>query len=158
ATDQKGVAEAHKVFVADWAGHDEREERRLAYVGVTRPRRLLLCSGYWWGEGKRSRGPSGFLTEMRAACDAGAGVVDEWTPAPPDDAVNPTATDAVTATWPADPLGDRRAALDEAAALVRAALDEGPAPVRAALDEAAAPVRAALDEAAAPVEEATDDP
>ena len=147
ATDQKGVAEAHKVFVADWAGHDEREERRLAYVGVTRPRRLLLCSGYWWGEGKRSRGPSGFLTETRAACDAGAGVVDEWTPAPPDDAVNPTATDGATATWPADPLGDRRAALDEAAALVRAALDEGPAPVRAALDEAAAPV-----------EEATDDP
>src|SRR5205823_12459156 len=34
---------------------------------------------------------------------------------------NPTAAETVTATWPADPLGRRRALLDEAAALVRAA-------------------------------------
>jgi ATP-dependent DNA helicase UvrD/PcrA len=129
ATDQKGVADAHKTFIADWAAHDEREERRLAYVGVTRPRRLLLCSGYRWGEGKKPRGPSAFLAEVRDACEAGAGVVDEWTPAPPDGAANPTATEVATATWPADPLGDRRPALDEAAALVRAApVPGGPAP------------------------------
>ncbi len=126
ATDQKGVAEAVKAFKADWAAHDEREERRLGYVGVTRPRRLLLCSGYWWGEGtKKPRGPSPFLTEIRAACLAGAGLVDEWTPAPAPNATNPSAAGAVTARWPADPLGDRRAVLDEAAALVRAASGTG---------------------------------
>jgi DNA helicase-2/ATP-dependent DNA helicase PcrA len=122
AADQKRVAGALGEFSDDWRGHDEREERRLAYVAVTRPRRLLLCSGYWWGEGtKRPRGPSPFLSEIRVACEAGAGVVDEWTPPPEPDAVNPTGTTAVTGTWPADPLGSRRPLLERAAALVRAA-------------------------------------
>jgi DNA helicase-2/ATP-dependent DNA helicase PcrA len=122
APDQKAVAGALTEFSDDWRGHDEREERRLAYVAVTRPRRLLLCSGYWWGEGtKRSRGPSPFLTEIRAACEAGAGIVDEWTAPPEPDAVNPTGTTAVTGSWPADPLGSRRPLLERAAALVRAA-------------------------------------
>ena len=122
AADQKAVADAVKAFAADWRAHDEREERRLGYVAVTRPRRLLLCSGYWWGEGtKRPRGPSPFLTEIRAACEAGAGVVDTWTPAPEDGAENPTAAVLATASWPADPLGERRPVLDEAAGLVHAA-------------------------------------
>ena len=122
ATDQKAVAGALTRFGTEWREHDEREERRLAYVSVTRPRRLLLCSGYWWGEGtKRPRGPSPFLTEIRAACDAGAGVVDVWTPPPQPDEVNPTGTSPVTGSWPADPLGGRRQALEAAAALVRQA-------------------------------------
>src|SRR5262249_24995675 len=96
--------------------------RRLGYVAITRPRRLLLCSGYWWGEGtKRPRGPSPFLTEIRAACEAGAGIVDAWCPEPEDGAGNPTASVVAGAPWPADPLGTRRAALEEAAALVHAA-------------------------------------
>ncbi len=127
ATDQKAVAEAGRAFAADWAAHDEREERRLGYVAITRPRRLLLCSGYRWGEGtKRPRGPSPFLTEVQAACLAGAGIVDGWAPDPEPDAVNPTAAEAVTAWWPADPLGDRRALLDEAATRVRAAARPAP--------------------------------
>ena len=61
--DQKDVAPgAGRRSATAWRAHDEREERRLAYVAVTRPRRLLLCSGYWWGDGvKRARGPSVFL-------------------------------------------------------------------------------------------------
>jgi DNA helicase-2/ATP-dependent DNA helicase PcrA len=122
AADQKAMAGALTRFGTDWRAHDEREERRLAYVSVTRPRRLLLCSGYWWGEGtKRPRGPSPFLTEIRDACEAGAGIVDAWTPPPEPDAVNPTGATAVTASWPADPLGSRRPLLERAAALVRAA-------------------------------------
>jgi DNA helicase-2/ATP-dependent DNA helicase PcrA len=121
AADQKAVNSALGEFGTDWRAHDEREERRLAYVSVTRPRRLLLCSGYWWGEGtKRPRGPSPFLTEIRDACAAGAGVVDEWTPPPEPDAANPTGATPVTAPWPADPLGSRRPLLERAAALVRA--------------------------------------
>jgi DNA helicase II / ATP-dependent DNA helicase PcrA len=124
AADQKAVAGALTAFGADWRAHDEREERRLAYVSVTRPRRLLLCSGYWWGEGtKRPRGPSPFLEEVRVACEAGAGVVDVWTLPPEPDAVNPTGATPVTASWPGDPLGPRRPELERAAALVRAARD-----------------------------------
>ena len=120
AVDQKDVAAALTAFGRAWREHDEREERRLAYVAVTRPRRLLLCSGYWWGDGvKRPRGPSVFLDEIRAACLAGAGVVDAWAPEPPADATNPSAEIVARAEWPADPLGARRPAMAAAADLIR---------------------------------------
>ncbi|MFS8478251.1 MAG: ATP-dependent DNA helicase [Micromonosporaceae bacterium] len=121
--DQKEIAQAREAFAADWREHDLREERRLVYVAVTRPRRLLLCSGYWWGEGvARPRGPSPFLIEVRDRCLAGAGVVDVWAARPPDGATNPTAERVARAVWPSDPLGERRSAMEEGAALVRAAL------------------------------------
>jgi DNA helicase-2/ATP-dependent DNA helicase PcrA len=128
AADQKGVVRAIEEFCEAWRAHDVREERRLAYVAVTRPRRLLLCSGYWWGDGvKRRRGPSPFLSEIRARCLAGAGTVDVWTPDPGPEAENPTGTRVARASWPGDPLGDRRPALAEGAELVRAARSGGPA-------------------------------
>ena len=148
--DQRGVARALEDFTDAWRAHDEREERRLAYVAVTRPRRLLLCSGYWWGEGtKKFRGPSVFLREVHDACLAGGAghLVDAWTPEPAGDAVNPTTEVVLRAEWPADPLGARRPVLAEAAALVRRYLadpeaarreeallapDGGPGPVAAA--------------------------
>nr|WP_221375684.1 UvrD-helicase domain-containing protein [Actinoplanes polyasparticus] len=120
AADQKGVLAAVNAFGTAWREHDEREERRLAYVAVTRPRRLLLASGYWWGDGvKRPRGPSVFLTEIRAACDEGAGVVDAWTPEPAPGATNPAAEVVPSAQWPFDPLGLRRPAMATAADLIR---------------------------------------
>ncbi|MFE9954350.1 ATP-dependent helicase [Micromonospora sp. NPDC005299] len=125
ADDQRGVARAVADFTDAWRAHDEREERRLAYVAVTRPRRLLLCSGYWWGEGtKKFRGPSVFLREVHDACLAGADghLVDAWVPEPAGDAVNPTTETVLRAEWPADPLGARRPALAEAAVLVRRCL------------------------------------
>ncbi|WP_434090269.1 ATP-dependent helicase [Micromonospora avicenniae] len=128
-TDQRGVARALSDFTDDWRAHDEREERRLAYVAVTRPRRLLLCSGYWWGEGtKRARGPSVFLREVHDAClDGGPGhLIDVWASEPAPDAVNPTTEVVLRAEWPADPLGTRRPALAEAAAMVRRFLTDGP--------------------------------
>ncbi|MEU5782890.1 ATP-dependent helicase [Micromonospora lupini] len=132
AADQRAVARAVSDFTDAWRAHDEREERRLTYVAVTRPRRLLLCSGYWWGEGtKRPRGPSVFLREVYDAClDGGPGhVVDAWAPEPTPDATNPTAEVVLRAEWPADPLGGRRPALAEAAGLVRRLMTDGPAPV-----------------------------
>ncbi|SCE94158.1 DNA helicase-2 / ATP-dependent DNA helicase PcrA [Micromonospora coriariae] len=132
AADQRAVARAVTDFIDAWRAHDEREERRLTYVAVTRPRRLLLCSGYWWGEGtKRPRGPSVFLREVYDAClDGGPGhLVDAWAPEPTPDATNPTAEVVLRAEWPADPLGGRRPALAEAAALVRRLMSDVPADV-----------------------------
>ncbi|RSM67870.1 DNA helicase UvrD [Actinoplanes sp. ATCC 53533] len=120
AQDQKEVAGALTEFGKAWREHDEREERRLAYVAVTRPRRLLLCSGYWWGDGvKKARGPSVFLNEIRATCLDGAGVVEVWTSEPAADATNPSAEQVATADWPSDPLGARRPAMAAAADLIR---------------------------------------
>ena len=117
--DQRDVASALGEFAGLWRAHDEREERRLAYVAVTRPRRLLLVSGFWWGEGvKRPRGPSVFLREIHDLCLAGAGVVDVWTMEPAGEA-NPMAEVVPRAEWPGDPLGWRRQAMSEAAGLVR---------------------------------------
>ncbi|GAA1522001.1 hypothetical protein GCM10009827_042550 [Dactylosporangium maewongense] len=122
AADIKGVVRRLEAFTEDWRHHDVREERRLAYVAVTRPRRLLLASGYWWGDGvKRARGPSVFLDEIRERCASGAGMVDVWAAAPAPDAQNPTAEQVPSASWPADPLGARRPLLEAAAAMVRAA-------------------------------------
>ncbi|MEW2427975.1 UvrD-helicase domain-containing protein [Micromonospora sp. NPDC047644] len=150
AGDQRAVARAVTDFTDAWRAHDEREERRLTYVAVTRPRRLLLCSGYWWGEGtKRPRGPSVFLREVYDAClDGGPGhLIDAWAPEPTPDATNPTAEVVLRAEWPADPLGGRRPALAEAAGLVRRLMADGPAaalpgPVGPVLPVSAGPVLA----------------
>ncbi|GIE83790.1 ATP-dependent helicase [Actinoplanes regularis] len=120
AVEQKDVVAALSEFGRAWREHDELEERRLAYVAVTRPRRLLLCSGYWWGDGvKRPRGPSAFLDEVRATCAEGAGVVAVWTPEPAPGETNPSDEVVATAEWPADPLGLRRPAMATAADLIR---------------------------------------
>nr|MDP9497711.1 ATP-dependent helicase [Actinomycetota bacterium] len=102
-------------FCAALAERDEREERRLAYVAFTRAERLLLCSGYHWGEGRQPLGPSEFLLEARAACQDGAGPVDRWEDAPDD---NPVAAAVRTAAWPA-PLPPAGPAVQAAAARVR---------------------------------------
>jgi DNA helicase-2/ATP-dependent DNA helicase PcrA len=95
------------------------EERRLAYVAVTRARDLLLCSGYWWDTAVKPRGPSVLLTDLRDLCHGSHGSVAVWAEGPADDEPNPMAAQPSTATWPYDPLGARRPALLAAAALVR---------------------------------------
>ena len=96
------------------------EERRLAYVAVTRARSMLLASGYAWDNAKEPRQPSAFLVEIRDLAE-----VDEWFVSP-DGAVNPRLSAAREAIWPVDPLGDRRPDVEAGAELVRAALRKGP--------------------------------
>jgi DNA helicase-2/ATP-dependent DNA helicase PcrA len=97
---------------------DLREERRLAYVAATRAAFWLGCSGFWWGDGVAPLGPSVFLEEVRAACEAGAGRVWSWAPAPEEGAENPVLAEEQTAPWPASPSGSRYDAAVAAAAMV----------------------------------------
>jgi DNA helicase-2/ATP-dependent DNA helicase PcrA len=110
-------------FAADCGRAGRLEERRLAYVAATRAKRLLVCTGFRWGDGKLPRAPSEFLVEMWAACLDGAGEVGVWV----DDAGVTNPLDDVVAEyhWPYDPLGGRRAMIEEGAALVRAAQVDG---------------------------------
>jgi DNA helicase-2/ATP-dependent DNA helicase PcrA len=103
------------------------EERRLAYVAFTRPRRMLLASGYCW---TRTRAgacvPSPYLQELREV-GSDAVELDRWCDDPGDDATNPlSALSERDVAWPATP--DEKALLRrrEAAARVRDLLAAGP--------------------------------
>jgi DNA helicase-2/ATP-dependent DNA helicase PcrA len=100
------------------------EERRLAYVAATRSAYWLGAAGYWWGDGASRLGPSEFLAEIRAACEAGAGRVGAWEPEPDPDAENPALAEPASAPWPAPAAaaGRRHEAVREAGELVLAAM------------------------------------
>jgi DNA helicase-2/ATP-dependent DNA helicase PcrA len=126
ATDQVAARDRLKEFTDACKARGALEERRLAYVAVTRARRLLACSGAWWETGVKPRGPSGLLTELHDLCVAGGGRVEVWSPGPDEGEPNPMSGEPPSAVWPYDPLGPRRADVDAAAELVRAG--GGPAP------------------------------
>ena len=108
------------------AARDAREERRLAYVAVTRAEQLLLCSGYHWGEGTTVVGPSVFLHEARQACEDGAGEVAVWEQEPLPD--NPVVGSGRTAAWPSPqpPAGPAVQAAAVRVSELVAELDAGP--------------------------------
>ncbi len=110
------------------------EERRLAYVAVTRASFALVCTGHWWGRDSASkRGPSPFLEEVRQACEAGAGRVAAWAPPPDDGEENPQTSGEEPVEWPLPPEeftgapARRHRDLVEGAALVERAAAEGDA-------------------------------
>ncbi|NJP42421.1 ATP-dependent DNA helicase [Actinacidiphila epipremni] len=90
--------------------HQRVEELRLGYVTFTRPRSLLLGSGYWWGPTQKAPfGPSAFLDALRAHGEAGYGEVEAWAEEPAEGAVNPSLEQAGEPAWPLplDPEGLR---------------------------------------------------
>ena len=128
------------------AARDLAEERRLGYVAATRAEFWLGCSGYWWGEATAPLGPSVFLTEVRAACLAGAGTVPHWAGPPDADAGNPLLARTDEADWPATPAGRLHAGVAAAAAMVdEFRRDPGAAPGPPELTEAERELVAAWD-------------
>ncbi|HET8957499.1 MAG TPA: 3'-5' exonuclease, partial [Microcella sp.] len=120
AESRKELLYRQKQFQADVAEHLEREERRLAYVAVTRARHRLLVTGSFWASAAKPRAFSRFLAPL---------IERELIPPVADvstDEHNPRATDDEDAPWwPADPLGTRREALEVAAARIRASASGG---------------------------------
>ena len=111
------VSRVNDLYDASRTAHLD-EERRLAYVAVTRARHSLLLHGYRWAEGKKPREPSEFLLEVAQLPEVSS---DVWV-ADPGPAPDPTAGAPL---WPVDPLGRHRPAIEDGAALVRAALNDG---------------------------------
>ena len=120
ATDQVAARDRIVAFTEACKARGALEERRLAYVAVTRARSLLACSGSWWDTTVKPRGPSSLLQELHGLCVDGGGAVAVWTPAPEDGATSPMAAEPPSGTWPSDPLGARREHVEAAAAMVRA--------------------------------------
>ncbi|MEE6273662.1 ATP-dependent DNA helicase [Georgenia sp. MJ206] len=118
AVTHKDMEEACAAFKVAGGAHAVAEERRLAYVALTRAKHTLLLTGSWFRTGKSPLPPSRFLTAPRAA-----GLVTdlhEWAQPPVEGTTNPSLDLTVEAQWPHDPLGARRPWLESAAAAVRA--------------------------------------
>ncbi|VXC04914.1 DNA helicase-2 / ATP-dependent DNA helicase PcrA [Microbacterium sp. 8M] len=102
-------------FKDEYREYQRAEERRLAYVAVTRARTDLLLTGSHWSGQKNMRKPSPYLLEA----------IDELGLDPVPAAAseeNPYEGTARTSVWPMDPLGGRRARVTAAAEDVRRAM------------------------------------
>ncbi|MCO1340008.1 DNA helicase UvrD [Kocuria polaris] len=138
--DLKSVLDAEKAFKEDVQAHGELEERRLAYVALTRARHLLVCSGsVWFGSRSKPVDVSPFLRDLLPLADEAdsPATVPLWCDDEAAPAENPYREDPTEAVWPFDPLagprilrggreraptGSRRPALEASAAVVREAL------------------------------------
>jgi DNA helicase-2/ATP-dependent DNA helicase PcrA len=120
ATTRKELLDAQKLFKSRVRERHDLEERRLAYVAVTRARHSLLLTASFWATQASPRRPSQFLRELEAG-----GVIGEL-PLESEHAENPLGAEANMFSWPMDPLGGRRAVVQRAAALVRDAQSGDP--------------------------------
>ncbi|RII42593.1 ATP-dependent helicase [Galactobacter valiniphilus] len=130
----KEVIEGYRHEVAR---HAEREERRLAYVALTRGRGLLWCSSTRFnGTNKEPVAPSVFFEDLLPLLESQDGeplaVRGPWTETEESPDTNPAAGEALRGEWPYDPLAgpiitrgerepeapafSRRAAMEAAAA------------------------------------------
>jgi len=123
---QAELNKATKAFQDEVKLHLLREEFRLLYVAVTRPKAQLLLSGSYWKPGtKTPRKLSRFLFQAAQLPQEVVTVFDRTdNPEAPFVAalsdVNPLTESALTTQWPLDPLGERhRAQLLLADAAVR---------------------------------------
>lgn len=118
APTQQDLRAALEDFKAALKERQLDEERRLAYVAVTRARDHLLVVGSAWSGTKTPRGPSAFLAEIAAA----QGIPLEV----PEIGENPYLDQTRLLAWPIDPLGARRDTVLRAADRVRAAQAAAP--------------------------------
>jgi DNA helicase-2/ATP-dependent DNA helicase PcrA len=101
------------------ASDELTEERRLAYVAVTRAKHVVLASGHAWNRTRSTPCPPGeFLEQIREVA-----AVDVWCDEPGD--INPILSDGEPDhAWPNAYDATAFARRQQAAALVRAAIDK----------------------------------
>ena len=118
ADTQKELRDRITVYKQELKDRQEQEERRLAYVAVTRSAGRLFLSGAFWGGQTRQRVPSPFLSELESA-----GLI-AGLPTESAHESDPSQLSELTLQWPLDPLGSRRSAVTFAAESLRAALEK----------------------------------
>lgn len=117
ATTQKELKTALDQFADENRAKHEIEERRLAYVAVTRAsKQLLLTASYYKAGNLKPRLPAAYLEEL-----LDADLVELVSPIPEPDATNPLSEASTQAVWPLDPLGDSRPVYLSAAKAVETA-------------------------------------
>ncbi|MFL6170990.1 MAG: 3'-5' exonuclease, partial [Ornithinibacter sp.] len=106
------LATEHPRFREAVAAHGIVEERRLAYVAVTRARTDLLLTAHVWGTASSPRITSRFLDEVQESGLVAAR--GPWVELPPLDdpkPQNPRTAEEVSVAWPTLDHRERRAAL-----------------------------------------------
>jgi DNA helicase II / ATP-dependent DNA helicase PcrA len=103
APDAKELENRRKRFRSDAGARGIDEERRLAYVALTRARHRLLLTAPVWSTQGSPRVVSRFVTELfDDVPDALAR--GPWTPEPDPEARNPRLSEPITALWPVQPV------------------------------------------------------
>jgi DNA helicase-2/ATP-dependent DNA helicase PcrA len=120
ATTNAQAKKAIDAFAQRCVDFKMREEIRLGYVAMTRARTHLFCSTSFWRDGAKPVAPSALFEKVQEVASAVGTVVAA--PSAPDSADrNPARDIEVTAEWPRDPLGNRRADFNRTVALVESA-------------------------------------
>jgi DNA helicase-2/ATP-dependent DNA helicase PcrA len=140
--DQTAATKALNAFKDDQKEYLHREERRVAYVALTRPKQKLLLSGSRWKPGvTKPVEPSRFLLEAARINDPRVNVIDKTNdphnplPLYEDIISNPIDEASLIEVWPMEPLGlHHRVKVETAKAEVERALSTQ-APSRLAMDE-----------------------
>ena len=119
-SDQAAFNNSIKQFKSDNNEHKLREETRLVYVAVTRPKQNLLLTGsYWKPDVKTASNPSQFILAAANFLQ----LENDWLPEC-ESTSNPLTANEKTESWPLDPLGPKHAAaVSKNAALVNDALN-----------------------------------
>lgn len=119
-TGNKGVA-AYKQAVLD---RERGEDRRLAYVAVTRAAERLQVTGHRWGPTQSTpRRVSPHLQTLADLCESGGGTISHWAEEPTE-TQNPALAQSVSVPWPPDSDPDIAEARAEAASRVLTALGQ----------------------------------
>ncbi|WP_427868585.1 ATP-dependent DNA helicase [Leucobacter luti] len=116
ADTQKELRDRITEYTRELKDRHAEEERRLAYVAITRSAERLLLTGSFWGGQVKARTPSPFLGELAAA-----GVV-AGVPEDSEFTEDPSEVEELTLRWPLDPLGARAERVLAAADRLRAAI------------------------------------
>ena len=140
--DQSAATKVLNAFKDDQKEYLHREERRVAYVAMTRPRQKLLLTGSRWKPNvTKPVQPSRFLLEAARIDDPRVLVIDKTSdphnPLPLYEEVvsNPIDQAALVEVWPMEPLGlHHRAKVEKAKDVVEKAI-ANPAPSRLAMDD-----------------------
>ena len=134
STTNAQAKKAIDAFAQECVDFKMREEIRLGYVAITRARTHLFCSTSFWRDGAKPVQPS-VLYEKVQQIASQCGTVLSAPTAPESTDRNPAKDIEITAQWPQDPLGDKRAAFDRTVALVESAAPlnlDAPAPAELA--------------------------
>ncbi|MDE2409206.1 MAG: ATP-dependent helicase, partial [Actinomycetales bacterium] len=132
---QPELKKSVEAFKTQMREHLYREELRLVYVAVTRPKLGLLLTGSYWKPGvKKAKAASSFLNravelpqnEVEVFSRQPADADTAFPPRESDE--NPLAQNEVTKQWPLEPLGEHHGArVSHSRDLVIAAIKEGAA-------------------------------